>query len=323
MLGKTILLHTGDRITARALTVRLRGAGNEVVVTEDARVAHELVAARAIDLALVELETPGALALVEAALTQLPVVAVTTAAQAVTLRELICERQLGHVVCRGDGGPAELARDAVVVVEKLLRAELFGVDKYLPEFGVEVATFEVRGAADRDAVVECLGEHVEWLGAGREARGAVASVVDELVTNAVYNAPRDGDGRPCYAALDRRDKVELAPHEYVTVRWGSDGEVLVVSVSDRFGALEEARVRARLGACLGGGDAIEHKAGGAGLGLFTVLSRSTQLVINVDRGLRTEIIATIDLRRRGQGARLAGHALQLFFDDSRARALDA
>jgi hypothetical protein len=43
-------------------------------------------------------------------------------------------------------------------------------------------------------------------------------------------------------------------------------------------------------------------------------------VINVDRGVRTEIVAVIDLRRRSAGVRPAGRSLHLFFGDAIAAA---
>ncbi len=325
MLGKTILVCTNDRHVARSLTAHLRGAGNEVVVADDATAARDLIAARAIDLVVVDeagaAADAGPHAVIDAAADVVPVVALVARELSAAVVDLVCARGVAHVLARGDDG-AIAPRDVVTTVEKVLRGELFGLDKYLPGFGVEISELEVRGALDRDTAVECIGDHAEWLGAGREARRAVESVVDELVTNAVYDAPRDADGTARYAAVDRRTKVTLRPSEHVTVRWGGDGDVLVIAVSDPFGALEPARVRERLRACLSGGDAIEHKAGGAGLGLYTVLSHCARLAINVDRGVRTEVIATIDLRRRGHGARGAT-ALHLFFDDSRARALDA
>lgn len=322
MLGKTILLVTADKTAHRRLAAGLRGAGNEVLHAQpDAAAA--LIEARAVDLVLVDADDPGATAVVDAATGRLPVVALSTSGRAEILLELVCTRGIEHVLARaGDAASSldDLTREAVITAEKILRKELFGVDKYLPGFGVEMSSAEVRGAVDRDDVVECVTDHVEWLGAGREAARAVAAVVDELITNAVYDAPRDADGKPRYAHFDRRHKVELEPGEHVSVRWGSDGETIAISVTDAFGALRPEHVRDGLRRCLGDADPIHHGPGGAGLGLFTVLSYATQLVINVDRGVRTEIIAVMDLRRRGHGARRGGQSLHLFFDSSAARA---
>jgi len=320
MLGKTILLCTADRGATRTLTGHLRGAGNEVLAAADGAAACDLVAARAVDLVLVDSAEPAAGRLIDAASGRAPVVVLSAGGDAAILLDLVCDRGVEHVLARDGGGLDDLAREVVVTAEKILRGDLFGIEKYLPGFGVELATAEVTNATDRDRLVETIGDHAEWLGAGREARRAIAAIVDELVTNAIYDAPRDAAGRPRYLSVDRRTKIQLAPWEHVLVRWGSDGEVLALSVTDWFGALRPEHVRSALRRCLTEGDQIEQKAGGAGIGLYTALAHAGQLVVNIDRGERTEIIAIVDLRRRAAGARRAGRSLHLFFDDSRARA---
>jgi hypothetical protein len=318
MLGKTVLLCTYDRAGSRRLSHTLRGAGNEVVSVETASAAADLIVAGAVDLVVVDGSDLAAADLVLAAARgRVPTIVTASQGDAESMRAFVCDR---GVDCFLSGD--ELDREVVVTVEKILRKDLFGIEKYLPAFGVDLSISEVRCAEDRDTVVECIGDYVEWLGAGREARRAIAAIADELITNAVYDAPRDAHGRAKYHAADRRQKIQLEPGEYVTVRWGTDGSILALSVTDWFGALEPETIRAGLRRCLGEGDQIEQKAGGAGLGLYTALSYSTEMVINVDRGERTEIIAIVDLRRRGHGARRAGASLHLFHDDSLAGATE-
>src|SRR4029079_8719393 len=48
-------------------------------------------------------------------------------------------------------------------------------------------------------------------------------------------------------------------------------------------------------------DQIEQKQGGAGLGIYTALGSVNQLVVNVEEGIKTEVIALWDLERRGRG----------------------
>ncbi len=323
MLGKTILLYSNDKNGGRRLSGHLRAAGNEVIAVDDATTARDLVGARAVDLVFVDGAAPDPHAVVTAARGTIPAVVLSTAGDPAVMLDFVCTHEVEHFLARsGDGGDSldELAREVVVTAEKILRADLFGLEKYLPSFGLELTTSEIRGASDRDDVVTAIGAHVDWLGAGTEARRAVEAVADELVTNAVYDAPRDVDGRPRYLAVDRRQKVVLDPWELVTVRWGSDGDQLAISVTDWFGALRPEHVRAGLRRCLAEADPIEQKAGGAGLGLYTALAYSSQLVVNIDRGTRTEIIALIDLRRRAHGARRGGRSLHLFCEDTRAHA---
>lgn len=327
MLGKTVLLHTADRAGARLLTAGLRAAGNQVVRTDRDAAAAELVGARAIDLALVDAASGDAARVAAlAAGAGITAVALTSSQDPALLLDLVCEHGVSHLVATsGDGrGLDQVApRDLVVTVEKILRREFFGIDKYLPGFGLERCRTEITGAADRDQVVENLQTYLRDLGAGRELAGSMALVADELITNAVYNAPRDPAGRPRYAHRDRRDKIVLDPWERVTVEYACDGERLAVAVTDWFGALSPNDIRAGLRRCLTADDPIRQGTGGAGIGLYAVLSGCGQLVFNIEAGRRTEIIAIADLRRRMRGIRQSGHSLHLFYDGEVATAADS
>lgn len=326
MLGKTVLLHTADRSGARLLIAGLRAAGNEVVRTDRTEAAAELVGARAIDLALVDATSTDAARVAGlAAHAGITAVALTSGRDPSLLLDLMCDHGVSHLLARSgaseEAGLAEVApRDLVVTVEKILRREFFGLDKYLPAFGLERCRTEITRAGDRDRVVAELQTYLRDLGAGRELAGSMALVADELITNAVYNAPRDGAGNPRYAHRDRREKIELDPWERVTVEYACDGERLALAVTDWFGALTPADIRESLRRCLTADDPIRRGDGGAGIGMYAVLHGCGQLVFNIEAGRRTEIIAIADLRRRMRGIRESGHSLHLFHDDGRAQA---
>lgn len=292
-----------------------------MVISDSGSAARDLLAAHAVDLVFVDVAAAQPNEVIAAARDRAPVVVLSAGGDPQVMLDFVCKLEVEHVLARSDEGDESfdaLAREVVVTAEKLLRKDLFGIEKYLPSFGVEISQLDVKSAQERDDVVECVSDHVAWLGAGSEARRAVAAVVDELVTNAIYDAPRTADGKARYAARDRKEKFTLDPWEHVTVRWGSSGDHIAISVADCFGALRPEHVRACLERCLTEGDQIEQKAGGAGLGLYTALSYCTQLVVNIEQGTRTELIAVIDLRR-GQTVRRGGRSLHLFCDDPRDR----
>src|SRR5436309_2467655 len=63
------------------------------------------------------------------------------------------------------------------------------------------------------------------------------TVADEFVTNSVYNAPRDREGKSRFAHLSRTQEVVLAPGEEALVKLCCDGRRLGISVTDSFGSL--------------------------------------------------------------------------------------
>lgn len=317
MLGKAAILYSADKAGARRVAACLRAAGNDVLRLAEVRAAVELIEAQAVDIIFLDHDNaPDATAVLEAAAGRTPVVALSKAPDASVLLDLVCERGVDNLVARRGGKDGDRTAfdttEIVVTAEKILRQDLFGLRKYVSGFGIELSTIEVRGAEDRETVVACVQDYVRNLGAGRELSATLGTVADELVTNAIYNAPVDADGRPRYAALDRREKIVLRPDEYVIVEFGSDGRTFGLAVTDRFGRLTRDGLRQGLRRCLTAADPIEQKPGGAGLGLYTVLNSCNQLIINVAPDLCTEVIALVVVDGRMHEVRSAGHSLHLF-----------
>jgi hypothetical protein len=317
MLGKAAILYSADRAESRRVAACLRAAGNEVLRLDSPTAVIDLIRAAAVDIVFIDYDTvPNAIQVLDAAAGQVPVVALSRATDASALLDLVCDRGVDNFLARrggkdGDRHPVDSA-EIVVTAEKILRRDLFGLRKYVSAFGIELSSIEVRAAEDRETVVACVQEYVRNLGAGRELAATLGAVADELTTNAVYNAPVDAHGRPRYASRSRRDKIALRPEEYVSVEFGSDGRTFGLSVTDRFGQLTRERLRSVLRRCLTARDPIEKKAGGAGLGLYTVLSSVNQLIVNVAPGTRTEVIALVGVDGRMREVRSSGHSLHLF-----------
>lgn len=186
------------------------------------------------------------------------------------------------------------AADLLVTVEKLLRRDIFGIEKYFP--AAEPVRFRVTSSSQKEGLIA----EAEKLatGAGVHARlvGLYCTVADELLTNAVYNAPVDGEGRRRFAHLSRTERVDLSSSEEVELKLCCDGRRLGISVSDPFGSLTADKVLGYLAkAFRKGQDQIDDKAGGAGLGLYYIFESLTHFVINLNPGRRTEMIGILEV----------------------------
>jgi anti-sigma regulatory factor (Ser/Thr protein kinase) len=165
-----------------------------------------------------------------------------------------------------------------------------GPGQYLTA-GAQVHARHLRASDERIAALEELGRFLRELEIGDERRARVELVAEELLMNALYDAPHDPDGRPRFAALDRRTRVELAPGERATLEFGADGQLLVVSVSDPFGALHKRTVMARMLEAARGTIAPAEGEGGAGLGLVMAYAAASQLAFGIEPGKLTEVTA--------------------------------
>lgn len=186
--------------------------------------------------------------------------------------------------------------DLLVTTRKLLRRDIFGVDKYFGD-DVEQATAMLQRSGDISTAVDAATKFASDLGVHPRLIENTATVVDELVTNALYNAPIDAAGAHRFAHLPRTTAVELDPGEQVALTLCSDGERLGISVVDPFGALTKEQSLEYLVSCIRGQDEKpSREKGGAGLGLYMTFDALNHLILNICRGEQTEVIGLIDIR---------------------------
>jgi anti-sigma regulatory factor (Ser/Thr protein kinase) len=226
------------------------------------------------------------------------------------MSSLVGERGISHFLARhGEVDSEEL----LVTLQKILRADVFGLEKYFP-WGAAEERHAVRSSADRGRVVEEAQRLAEAVNVPGRLAAQFCTAVDELVTNALYNAPVDAEGRRRFAHLPRTTPIQLDNDEQITVMFASDGRHMGVAVQDPFGSLEAETLLAYLSRCLRKGeDQVDDKPGGAGLGLFYVYQSMTNFVVNVARGQRTESIGLLDIRGSFKDFALRPKSLNAFF----------
>ncbi|MCA9517172.1 MAG: hypothetical protein KC635_19660, partial [Myxococcales bacterium] len=167
---------------------------------------------------------------------------------------------------------------------------------------------------DRDELLAALEEYLGERGVRARIAGIVIDACEELLTNALYDAPTDADGRHIYAEVDRRHAIFLAGGSRPEVRATVTNGEVVASVRDPFGSLELAAVRRWLAKGLGAHDdqLDDTKKGGAGLGLARVFAMVDRLSIRVRPGAETEVVFAVATKgaRRDMAARPTGLLLK-------------
>lgn len=205
--------------------------------------------------------------------------------------------------------------ELIVTAEKLLRKDLFGLQKYLM-WGVEPYCLRIRDSASKPRYIGAVSHYASLLGCSPRTVEMVETVVDELVTNAIYNAPRTAAGEPRYAMLSRREPVVLEEHEIGELQFACDGDYIAIAQIDPFGSLTQDTVISYLNRCLiKGPEQISSASGGAGIGLYRVFQSLSKFIINIDPGSKTEVICLIDLRLSMKRFRVAPKSFHIFTAD--------
>jgi len=190
-----------------------------------------------------------------------------------------------------------LAEELSSTVLKLSRRDIFGLEKYLT-WGVQIRELTLTNAAQRAEVVRKVAAEVERASLGPRAQ-ACALVVDELLSNAVFNAAVDTTGTHTHAGDNRSSSRPLADRDVVTLRYACDARYLAIEVEDHYGSLDRSTIlRCLTKASTRGREKVSMRTAGAGIGLAAVYNSCNHLVFNLEPGRRTQAVALIDIRYR-------------------------
>ncbi|MGK5092437.1 7TM diverse intracellular signaling domain-containing protein [Deltaproteobacteria bacterium TL4] len=202
---------------------------------------------------------------------------------------------LSNIVSRNDEDRAFTLKNIFTTVSKLVSNDLFGLEKYL-SWGVEVRQHTVNRSATRHEWTEEMENYFTQMGVRRSIVTKCAMIAEELLMNAIYDAPVDAKGTPLYNHLSRTTEIHLKPQEQGKFRYACDGLLVAVSVEDPFGAFDRKTILSYLKSCYEGkAGSLQINKGGAGRGLFQIIETSDLVVFNVKPKVRTEVIAIINI----------------------------
>lgn len=183
-----------------------------------------------------------------------------------------------------------LGEELTITTQKLIRGDLFGAEKYLL-WGTDLQETHLARSSQRSELIGELAERVRARGQSARVASMAMLVADELISNAVHNAPVDEGGVHYRQELPRDRELPLDERHRVRLRWGCDARYLAIEVTDWFGSLDQHAILNALAR-----SDVRQAGGGAGMGLALTYRSCDQLVFNIAPGARTEIIALIDVR---------------------------
>ena len=193
---------------------------------------------------------------------------------------------------------------------KIVNRNVFGLEKHLA-WGTRFLERPVRDSRERAGLIDEMAAHFKALGIREALLDRVRAAAEELLMNAIYDAPCDASGKPMYNHLPRTETVTLRSDHEASLRYGTDGAFLGLSVSDPFGALTRGTVARYLEAGLSGVESPhessvqgegEHGAkGGAGRGLKMLIDSADLTVFNVATRKKTEVISLFRLEGAAAG----------------------
>jgi anti-sigma regulatory factor (Ser/Thr protein kinase) len=205
------------------------------------------------------------------------------------LAQLFEDRALRHLLLTSDDLEAD---DLLPTIDRL--RGVIAADAPLDPTSERIT---LQQASEKAAAIDRASRFARAAGASTRHAGSFCTVVEELITNAVYNAPVDADGHARFARLGRDVEVQLDSSESVEIDLSFKDERLQVRVTDCFGSLTVDRVQESMARCLRKGtDQLARQPGGAGIGLYYSWELLSRLQVEIHPKKRTRVVGTIDTR---------------------------
>jgi len=318
MRGKRILFYDRDPRTRRIAERALNATGSDVALVADTDTLMQCIEANGYDLIMVNFDPPLCTSelwirtfdTLESRWPKTRLVLHTTARTEDFLPLMEERRFLRNMIAKNEQ-PLE-TDELIITAEKILRRDIFGLQKYMM-WGIEPFRVRIVDSALKPQYIREVTHYATLLGCNARTVEMIETVVDELVTNAIYNAPRSADGKAKYATLSRREAVVLEEHEVGELQFACDGDYIAIAQIDPFGSLTQHTVVSYLNRCLSKGpEQFSDASGGAGIGLFRIFQSLSKFVINIDPGRKTEVITLIDLRLSMRNFRRASKSFHIF-----------
>ena len=289
MSKRRVLAISNDLDQLRRIVATLERAGAEVdaVRSVDA-IAGELIPHRYVFYSATDGDVRQLNILVPKLRERAHVTIVTPKATLSDLTAYLHDDRVNHVIV-GD----ELDNGVFVTAQKLLTGDIFGIEKYLP-VGTPVQYARIRDFHGRGQAIDTVLEYAEQNKMRRQVRTAIGAVCEELLMNALYDAPVDERGKPIFADIDPHDRKDMGSPRPVSIRYAATEDGFAVAVRDRFGRLAKNTILAYIEKCINSPNQIDRKTYGAGLGLYLVANAAASYVVNVAYGIATEVVCTFD-----------------------------
>ena len=204
---------------------------------------------------------------------------------------------LSNIITTNEDDRNSNMRSLSTTVKKMTTGDIFGIEKYL-NWGVEVKEIEFSDSEERNSINEKVLSSLSEVGVKNSIRTKAQIVIEELLMNAIYDAPVDHKGIPLHNHKSRRERIVLEEHQKGKLRFATDGLYLAISVEDPFGIFKKETIFEYLeGNYKQGPDSAFEKEGkgGAGKGLFLITENSDLVIYNVAPHTKTEVIVLFDL----------------------------
>lgn len=175
------------------------------------------------------------------------------------------------------------------VLGEILKPQFLGLAGFFKS-GTQVQTLKLHSTVQKQNAIEAIKNYVIAAKFQKRITALIANAVDELLMNAMFDAPVDTLGKQLYAATPRNTAFSLDGNQVVELQVGYDGTYLGITAIDQYGSLSKQKLISHLSKLYNEDDyKIKTSLAGAGIGLATIYQCGGSLFFSCEAQVRTAV----------------------------------
>lgn len=205
------------------------------------------------------------------------------------VRYLIQSPLFGHFVVRNFSDPKTEGEHYGRLVKATLNERAFGLNTLMKP-GTKIQKIVLQKSGQKQEAVEAVRNFL--VAAKYQSRMAtvIANAVDELLMNAIFDAPIDDLGKQLYASAPRTTHIDLIGKHAVEMQVSFDGTYVGITAIDQFGSLDKSKLLTHISKIYTQEEyKVRSSVAGAGIGLATVFRSGGSFFFVSEGGTRTEV----------------------------------
>jgi hypothetical protein len=154
--------------------------------------------------------------------------------------------------------------------------------------GQKLAEFELKKSGEKRPTVLKVQEALSTVMKSNRIASIVANAADEILMNAIFDAPSDLEGHQRFESTSRALDMPVEPHVQFEVR--DDGDYVALKTVDHCGSLDKKRLLSRLSTIYRDDQSyVDPSVSGAGIGLAAVYRSGGSFLFSSEPKRRTEV----------------------------------
>jgi hypothetical protein len=119
----------------------------------------------------------------------------------------------------------------------------------------------------------------------------IIQVADEMLSNALFSAPREVNGTSPYQTLERTTDVIMPPGKEAQLFACFTGDRVILGCEDKYGSMDRSKLMGHLAHVFNSSQVAPNEArGGAGLGIKYMIENSANFYVFTQKGVRSMVI---------------------------------